>query len=141
MKNLNIDNGINEDWTYNNLSPQRKAYIDAIVKYADLIHIDCDKEVFCRTELRAISTAYKKKRWIPNWITHDKERRAGVGEFYLPEVKELFNDEQVEESTPMAAPETTTPSYDFDYDGSTNEYDDELAAEEAMKNAIWKNAI
>ena len=88
--NLNVDNGINEDWTYSNLSPQRKAYIDAVLKYADLIHLDCNKDVFCRTELRAISTAYKKKRWIPNWITHDKERRAGVGEFYLPEVKEQF---------------------------------------------------
>ncbi len=96
MKNLNINNGINEDWTFDNLTPQRKAYVEAIVKYADLIHIDCDKDVFCRTELRAISTAYKKKRWIPNWITHDKERRAGTGEFYLPEVKELFSTGQIQ---------------------------------------------
>jgi len=69
--------------------------VEAVVKYADLIHLDCDKDVFCRTELRAISTAYKKKRWIPNWITHDKERRAGSGEFYLPEVKELFKTGQI----------------------------------------------
>jgi hypothetical protein len=133
MKNLNIDNGINEDWTYNNLSPQRKAYVDAIVKYADLIHLDCDKEVFCRTELRAISTAYKKKRWIPNWITHDKERRAGVGEFYLPEVKEIFNADKA--NSTVVEPSVAPTDWSTDND-THNEYEDELLAEEAMKNAV-----
>ena len=133
MKNLNIDNGINEDWTYNNLSPQRKAYVDAIVKYAYLIHLDCDKEVFCRTELRAISTAYKKKRWIPNWITHDKERRAGVGEFYLPEVKEIFNADKA--NSTVVEPSVAPTDWSTDND-THNEYEDELLAEEAMKNAV-----
>jgi|10_taG_2_1085330.scaffolds.fasta_scaffold197485_2 hypothetical protein len=81
---------LNNNWIYSNLTTARQNYVDAVLKFADLIHLNCDKDSFTRTELRAISTAYKGKRWIPNWITHDAARRAGRGEFYLPEVREEY---------------------------------------------------
>ena len=79
---------LNSNWIFSNLTTARQNYVNAVLKYADLIHLD--KTSFTRTELRAISTAHKSKRWIPNWITHDVARRAGRGEFYLPEVQEQY---------------------------------------------------
>lgn len=96
---------MNNNWTYTNLTNSRKNYVDAVLKFADLIHLDCDKDTFTRTELRAISTAYKGKKWIPNWITHDLSRRAGRGEFYIPEIQEQYlaitGAPVVEEAVPM----------------------------------------
>ncbi len=83
------------DFTYDSLTKQRKAYIDAIIEHGEGIGIDLNKETFCRAELRRISMSMKGKKWIPNWITHDHARRAGVGVFHLPEVQEkYFADQQ-----------------------------------------------
>jgi|TARA_Y100000310_G_scaffold245165_1_gene250111 hypothetical protein len=98
-----MNTNTNNNWTYANLGTARKNYVDAVLKYADLIHLDCNKDTFTRTELRAISTAFKGKRWIPNWITHDVSRRAGRGEFSIPEIREQF----VAQNPSMATPEVT----------------------------------
>ena len=76
--------------SYNELSSKRQVYIEAIVKHGGDLGIDVTKTQYNRTELRSISMAYKGKKWIPNWITHDKDRRAGVGVFFIPEVQDYY---------------------------------------------------
>lgn len=78
------------DFTYDSLTKQRKHYIDAIIEHGEDIGIDLSKDTYCRAELRRISMSLKGKKWIPNWITHDHARRAGVGVFHLPEVQEKY---------------------------------------------------
>ena len=65
-------------------------YIEAIVKHGGDLGVDVTKTQYNRTELRSISMAHKGKRWIPNWITHDQDRRAGVGVFHIPEVRDYY---------------------------------------------------
>jgi len=86
---MNINN-TNPEWTYDNLTDQRKVYVDAIIQHGPDLGIDCTKDTFCRAELRQISMREKGKRWIPNWITHDTFRRADVGIFHLPEVADGY---------------------------------------------------
>ena len=38
------------------------------------IGINLNKNTFSRAELRQVSMAFKGKKWIPNWITHDLAR-------------------------------------------------------------------
>jgi len=73
-----------------NLSKRQAAYVDAIIKYADDLGIDCSKDTFTRAELRQVSMHYKGKKWIPNWITHDQSRRSGRGMFNITEVSEIW---------------------------------------------------
>ena len=75
---------------YSELSNKRQLYVEAIVTHGPDLGIDCTKTTFNRTELRSISMTHKGKRWIPNWITHDQARRAGVGIFHLPEVRNYY---------------------------------------------------
>lgn len=74
------------DPSYSNLSDPRRQYVDSIVKTAILVGIDITKTKFTRTELRQVSMVHKKNRWVPKWITHDHDRRAGVGVYNIPEV-------------------------------------------------------
>ena len=78
------------DFEYNNLTKQRKAYVDGILEHGVALGINLSKDTFCRAELRQISMSMKGKKWIPNWITHEHTRRAGVGVFHLPEVSEKY---------------------------------------------------
>jgi hypothetical protein len=78
------------DFEYSNLTKQRKAYVDGIVEHGVALGINLSKDTFCRAELRQISMSMKGKKWIPNWITHEHTRRAGVGVFHLPEVSEKY---------------------------------------------------
>lgn len=84
-------NTTNPEWAYDNMSKQRAAYIDAIITHGPELGIDCSKSTFCRAELRQVSMKEKGKRWIPNWITHDQDRRADVGVFHLPEVADAYS--------------------------------------------------
>jgi|TARA_R110000868_G_scaffold36908_2_gene130574 hypothetical protein len=79
------------NFTYDALTSLRKVYIDGIVEYGSKLGINLEKDTFCRAELRQISMSMKGKKWIPNWITHEHTRRAGVGLFHLPEVHEKYN--------------------------------------------------
>jgi len=59
--------------------PRRTKYIAAIrAMYGT------DQTEFTRKELRAVSDANGWK-WIPNWITHDQDRRVARGKFSIPE--------------------------------------------------------
>lgn len=40
---------------------------------------------FSRNELKTVSDSLGQK-WIPNWITHDSNRRVSRGLFSIPEV-------------------------------------------------------
>ena len=71
---------------YNNLSNRQRMYVDAIREHAEANSIDATKTDFSRAELRLVSMATKGKVWIPNWITHDRSRRAARGVFHIPEV-------------------------------------------------------
>ena len=68
------------------LSKQQQRYVDAIIAASNTVGLDCTTPEFTREQLRAVSMIYKGKKWIPNWITHDQSRRAGRGEFNIPEV-------------------------------------------------------
>ena len=78
------------DFDYNELTKLRKVYIDGIVEHGNTLGINLEKDTFCRAELRQISMSMKGKKWIPNWITHDHNRRAGKGVFHLPEVHQKY---------------------------------------------------
>ena len=68
------------------LSNQQTKYVDAIIEHAPANGVAVNKINFSRAELRLISMAWKGKKWIPNWITHDLSRRVGRGMFSIPEV-------------------------------------------------------
>lgn len=91
----------NCNFEYNNLTKQRKAYIDAILEHGEQIGLDLSKDTYCRAELRRVSMSLKGKKWIPNWITHDHNRRAGVGVFHLPEVQEVYLANQQRQDDPL----------------------------------------
>ena len=71
---------------YNELSNRQKAYVDAIIEHAPALGGNLNKTDFSRAELRQVSMAFKGKKWIPNWITHDVSRRTDRGVFAIPEV-------------------------------------------------------
>ncbi len=89
------------DFEYNNLTKQRKAYVDGIIEHGVALGINLSKDTFCRAELRQISMSMKGKKWIPNWITHEHTRRAGVGVFHLPEVSEKYTASQQRTDDPL----------------------------------------
>lgn len=72
------------------LSKQQQKYINAVLEHAPTLGIDMNKDTFSRAELRQVSMAFKGKKWIPNWITHDLSRRADRGLFTIPEIREQF---------------------------------------------------
>ena len=98
------------------LSNTQQKYIDAITTHASDVGVDINKVNFSRAELRLISMAFKGKKWIPNWITHDQSRRVDRGVFSIPEVMESMTPTNVSpghgsdgdnlaDSAPMVTPD------------------------------------
>lgn len=56
---------------------------------------------FSRAELKTVSDSLGQK-WIPNWITHDSNRRVSRGLFSIPEVYA----EDVAQAQAQALPES-----------------------------------
>jgi len=78
------------------INKRRDNYISAIrAMYGS------EKHTFTRAELRAVSAANGWK-WIPNWITHDQDRRVKRGTFSIPEVTNIVI-ASVEDSEPVAS--------------------------------------
>jgi hypothetical protein len=76
---------------YNELSNRQKAYVDAVIEHAPALGVNLNKTDFSRAELRQVSMAFKGKKWIPNWITHDVSRRTDRGVFAIPEVMDAVS--------------------------------------------------
>ena len=72
------------------LSKQQQTYVSAVLEHAPTLSIDTHKVNFSRAELRQVSMAFKGKKWIPNWITHDLSRRVDRGIFSIPEIQEQY---------------------------------------------------
>jgi len=89
---------------YSELSKRQQAYVDAIIAEAPALGVDVNKKEFSRAELRQVSMAFKGKKWIPNWITHDQSRRSDRGVFMIPEVMD-------------AAPTAVQPGQETEGDG------------------------
>ena len=98
------------------LSKQQQKYVSAVLEHAPAIGIDLNKNTFSRAELRQVSMAFKGKKWIPNWITHDQSRRVDRGVFSIPEVMESMTPTNVSpghgsdgdnlaDSAPMVTPD------------------------------------
>ena len=79
---------VKADWTYNNLTVARKAYVDMIVKHAPDLGIDLEEMTFSRKQLRLVSLSFKDNDDVPNWIVKDHDRRAMQGVYIIPEVVE-----------------------------------------------------
>jgi len=72
------------------LSKQQQTYVSAVLEHAPTLSIDTNKVNYSRAELRQVSMAFKGKKWIPNWITHDLSRRVDRGVFSIPEIHEQY---------------------------------------------------
>lgn len=96
------------DFEYDNLTKQRKTYVDAIIEHGEQLGLNLSKDTYCRAELRQVSMSMKGKKWIPNWITHDHARRAGVGVFHLPEVQEAYLASQQRTDDPLGDVDVVT---------------------------------
>jgi len=72
------------------LSKQQQTYVSAVLEHAPTLSIDTNKVNYSRAELRQVSMAFKGKKWIPNWITHDLSRRVDRGVFSIPEIQEQY---------------------------------------------------
>ena len=70
------------------LSKSQQKYVSAVIAHAPALGINLNKDTFSRAELRQVSMAFKGKKWIPNWITHDVSRRADRGLFTITEIRE-----------------------------------------------------
>ena len=70
------------------LSNQQQKYVSAVLEHAPALSINTNKVNYSRAELRQVSMAFKGKKWIPNWITHDLSRRVSRGVFSIPEIQE-----------------------------------------------------
>jgi hypothetical protein len=70
------------------LSNQQQKYVSAVLEHAPALSINTNKVNYSRAELRQVSMAFKGKKWIPNWITHDLSRRVSRGVFAIPEIME-----------------------------------------------------
>ena len=70
------------------LSKQQQTYVSAVLANAPTLGLDLNKVNYSRAELRQVSMAFKGKKWIPNWITHDLSRRVSRGVFAIPEIME-----------------------------------------------------
>ena len=73
------------------LSGRKMKFIDAILEYGPVHGLDLTTGVYSRHELVKVCNDWKGKRWIPNWVTHDQNRRVGRGTFSIPEVTEAYN--------------------------------------------------
>ena len=85
--------GLVPDWTYDNLTEARRAYVDQIIEHAETHNIDLNDMMFSRQQLRAISLSFKDNDDVPNWIVKDHDRRAMQGVYIIPEVVEKSSGE------------------------------------------------
>lgn len=83
----NLSN-INPNWIFDKLTRTQKLYIEKIKEFAENLCINTDDLTFSRKQLQLISLAFKDNNDVPNWIVKDKSRRAGVGVYIIPEVRE-----------------------------------------------------
>ena len=83
----NLSN-INPNWIFDKLTRTQKLYIEKIKEFAENLCINTDDLTFSRKQLQLISLAFKNNNDVPNWIVKDKARRAGVGVYIIPEVRE-----------------------------------------------------
>jgi len=83
----NLSN-VNPNWIFDKLSRTQKLYIEKIKEFAENLCINTDDLTFSRKQLQLISLAFKDNNDVPNWIVKDKSRRAGVGVYIIPEVRE-----------------------------------------------------
>ena len=81
-------NNLNPNWVFDNLTKFQKKYIERIKEFADDLCIDTTDLTFSRKQLQLISLAFKDNNDVPNWIVKDKSRRAGIGVYIIPEVRE-----------------------------------------------------
>jgi hypothetical protein len=88
----NFDNVLPE-WTYDNLTEARKAYVDRILEFGESHGIDLTEMVFSRQQLKKVSLSFKDNDDVPNWIVKDHDRRARQGVYTIPEVVEKFTGE------------------------------------------------
>jgi len=84
-KNLNA---VNPNWIFDKLSRTQKLYIEKIKEFADDLCINTDDLTFSRKHLQLVSLSFKDNNDVPNWIVKDTSRRAGVGVYIIPEVRE-----------------------------------------------------
>ena len=84
-KNLNA---VNPNWIFDKLSRTQKLYIEKIKQFAEDLCINTDDLTFSRKQLQLISLSFKDNNDVPNWIVKDTSRRAGVGVYIIPEVRE-----------------------------------------------------
>jgi hypothetical protein len=84
---------VSPDWTYDNLTEARKAYVDRILEFGQAVGIDLTDMTFSRKQLKAISLSFKDNDDVPNWIVKDHDRRARQGVYTIPEVVEKFTGE------------------------------------------------
>ena len=96
------------------LSKQQQTYVSAVLEHAPTLSIDTHKVNFSRAELRQVSMAFKGKKWIPNWITHDLSRRVDRGVFSIPEIQEQYLASQPTQSEDDTTVDDTTVSVSDD---------------------------
>lgn len=86
---------VSPDWTYDNLSEARKAYVDQIIVHAEDLNIDTTDITFSRQQLRSVSLQFKNNDDVPNWIVKDHDRRANLGVYFIPEVADMVGDGEI----------------------------------------------
>ena len=87
--------------------------------------------------------AFKGKKWIPNWVTHDLSRRVGRGVFSIPEVMDTLNamnvspghgsdGDNLADTAPMVTPDESSVQYIVEDDPQS---DVNVQAHEELINA------
>lgn len=72
------------------ISKPRMRFVQAIIDHYTMGGITLPADgAFSRQTLLAISSSALGKSWIPNWITHDKSRKAGRGYYFIPEITQI----------------------------------------------------
>lgn len=112
-KNLN---NLNPNWIFDKLSRTQKLYIEKIKEFADDLCINTDDLTFSRKQLQLISLSFKDNNDIPNWIVKDTSRRAGVGVYIIPEVREHIHGSKM-----LVTSNVVEVRHDDDDESATNE--------------------
>ena len=118
--NYNFDD-VSPEWTYDNLTDARKAYVDRILEFGEAVGIDLSEMTFSRKQLKAVSLSFKDNDDVPNWIVKDHDRRALQGVYTIPEVVEKFTGESPLSTMVLVIEDEDTAE---DADQSAYQYDD-----------------
>ena len=105
---------VSPEWTYNNLTEARKAYVDRILEFGQAVGIDLTDMTFSRKQLKAVSLSFKDNDDVPNWIVKNHDRRARQGVYTIPEVVEKFTGESPLSNMTLVI-EDTTDVHDVTY--------------------------